>query len=177
MYCYVKTGFITLIIIHMTTKFKSKKLTITSEQKLMGTPEKIFPLLCPTRQYDWIASWQCELIHSLSGKAELDCVFTTNFPGDVKETWVIDRYEPNSLIQYVRFSESRIIRYKIELISNHDQTTTALWQQTIVSRNNDGNLYIDNFMKCEFEHEIKTLEKMLNHYLQTNKRLELSEVA
>lgn len=160
----------------MATGFKSKKMTISSEQHLMAAPDKIFPLLCPKREYEWIASWNCEIVQSESGKAELDCIFITNFSGNGKETWIVDRYEPNRLIQFVRFSESRINRHCIDLVLNADGTTTATWNQTILSLNNDGNVYIDNFIKCEFEHEIRTLEKMLNHYLQTNKRLELSEM-
>lgn len=40
-------------------------------------PEKVLPLLCPIREYEWIEIWECEMIHSNSGYAELDCVFKT----------------------------------------------------------------------------------------------------
>ena len=43
---------------------------------LSGSPEQVFPLLCPTREYDWIETWQCELIYSDSGFAEPGCIFT-----------------------------------------------------------------------------------------------------
>ena len=26
-----------------------------------ASPEQVFPLLCPVREYDWIAVWQCEM--------------------------------------------------------------------------------------------------------------------
>lgn len=155
----------------MTGKFQAKKKTLSCDQLLFASREKVFPLLCPTREYDWIAPWKCELIYSKSGFAEPDCVFTTNFPGDVKETWIIDKYEKNRLIQFMRFSESRIIRYCIELIDNNNETTKAIWTQTIISLNSEGNSYIDNLSAAEYENEIKTLEKMLNHYIKTNKQL------
>jgi hypothetical protein len=56
--------------------------------------DAIFPLLCPVREFDWIQPWQCEMVYTDSGRAELDCVFKTNFPDDGPEdTWVISRYE------------------------------------------------------------------------------------
>lgn len=160
----------------MTQKFQAQKKILTCKQELCASPEKVFPLLCPKREYDWIAPWSCEMVFSNSGYAELDCVFVTNFPGDGKETWIVDRYEPNRLIQFVRYSESRAIRYCIELIDNRNGTTTATWTQTMVSLNNDGNSYINSTSEKEYENEIKTLERMLNYYLKTGRRLEMSEL-
>lgn len=160
----------------MTDKIKAKKRTLSCDQVLFASPEKVFPLLCPTKEYDWIAPWKCELIYSESGFAELDCVFSTNFPDDVKETWIVDKYEKNRLIQFVRFSKSRVIRYCIELIDNRNETTNAIWTQTVISLNSDGNSYIENLSSVEYDNEIKILEKMLNHYIKTNKRLDIDEI-
>ena len=160
----------------MTTDFQAQKKILTCKQELCATPDNIFPLLCPKREYDWIAPWTCEMIFSNSGFAELDCVFETNFPGDGKETWIVDRYEPNKLIQFVRYSESRVIRYSIELIDKRNGTTTAIWTQTLVSLNSDGNSFIENSSEKEYEIEIKTLKRILNHYLKTGRRLEINEL-
>lgn len=40
---------------------------------------EIFPLLCPTREYDWIEGWECDLLYSESGIAEQDCIFNAGF--------------------------------------------------------------------------------------------------
>jgi hypothetical protein len=151
--------------------FKAKRCFLQADQQLNSTPDKIFPLLCPTREYDWIETWQCELISSDSGFAELDCVFTTFFPGDVKETWIVDRFEQNNLVQFIRFSETRVIRYSIHLTDNNDGTTAAKWEQTITSLNEEGNCYVENSSNSEFEKRIKALEKMLNYYLETGEML------
>ena len=42
-----------------------------------ASPEKLFPLLCPARECDWIQGWDCELIYTDSGYAEDNCVFQT----------------------------------------------------------------------------------------------------
>jgi hypothetical protein len=155
------------------TIFKAKRCFLFAEQQLNSTPGKVFPLLCPTREYDWIETWKCELVFSDSGFAELDCVFTTIFPGDEKETWVVDRFEPNQLIQFIRSSENRVIRYCIQLTDNGNGTTTAKWEQMVTSLTEEGTRYVANLANNEFEKKIKGLEMMLNHYLETGEMLRL----
>ena len=151
--------------------FKSKQQYVYYDQLLKSTPDKIFPLLCPKKEYDWIESWKCDIIFSNSGFAELDCVFVTGLPEDTKETWIVDIFDKDKKIQFARFSGSRIIRHSISLTDNNNGTTTAKWEQTITSLNSEGNLYIEKFFKIEFEKRIKALEKMLNYYLTTGKML------
>ncbi len=156
--------------------FTSQKIAACSKQTLVAPHYIVFPLLCPKREYEWIPMWKCEILQSVSGYAELDCVFKTNFPNEEEETWIIDRYESGELIQFVRYSHSKIIRYCIKLAANHNNTTTALWQQSIISLNSEGNRLIKNFSYDNFKKEIKMLEKMLNHYLSTGEMLQNSEL-
>lgn len=157
-------------------QFIRKQGYLKAEQTLKATPDKVFPLLCPTREYDWIETWKCELLFSQSGIAELDCIFATHFPGDEREIWVVDRYEPNELIQFIRFSESRVIRYRITLTDNNNGTTTASWEQTITALNEAGNRYVESLSNIEFGQKIKGLENMLNHYLETGKMLKAQTI-
>jgi hypothetical protein len=135
----------------------------------------VFPLLCPQREYDWIESWKGKIIYSKSGFAELDCVFSTVLPGGIKEIWTVDLFIKNEKIQFVRFTESRVIRYCITLIDNKNGTTTANWEQTITSISEEGNTYIGNFSDIEYETLIKSLEKMLDYYLTTGQILKMTE--
>lgn len=150
-----------------------KRKYLSASQSLAASPERVFPLLCPTREYDWIEEWKCELVFSRSGFAELDCVFATHFPGDEKETWVVDRFEPDQLIQFIRSSENRVIRYCIQLADNGNGTSTAKWEQWLTSLTDEGTRYIENLSNSEFGEKIKALEKMLNHYLETGEMLRL----
>jgi hypothetical protein len=153
------------------TDFTAKRCFLSAEQHLNFTPEKVFPLLCPTREYDWIETWKRELIYSRSGFAELDCIFTTNFAGDEIEIWVVDRYEPNELIEFVRTAESRVIRHSIRLSNNGNGTTTLFWQQIVTALNEKGNQYVEKCSNEEFDKKTKSLEKLLSHYLETGKML------
>jgi hypothetical protein len=151
--------------------FLAKQCYFSAIQLLVASPEKVFPLLCPTREYDWIETWKCDLLFSKSGFAELDCIFATHFPGDEREIWVVDRYEPNALIQFVRVSENRVIRYSIRLTDNGDGKTFAQWEQTITALTEAGNRYLENLSDVEFGKKIKGLENLHNHYLETGEML------
>jgi len=154
-----------------TAQFEAKRCFLMAEQQLNSTPENIFPLLCPTREYEWIETWKCDLIYSDSGLAELCCIFKTNFPREKEEIWITNLFEPNKLIQFLRVSEKLVIRYTINLSANEKGDTTAIWVQVITALNEEGNQYIEACSNVEFGKNIKGLEKMLNHYLETGKML------
>jgi hypothetical protein len=151
--------------------FISRRYRVACDQRITSTSDRIFPLLCPKREYDWIPTWDCKMVFSESGYAEQDCVFTTDFQGDTKETWVVDRFESNHFIQFIKFAESRVIRYSITLTDNSDGTTALVWEQTITALNEEGNQYIETFRDDVFGVKIKMLEKLLNHYLSTGEML------
>jgi hypothetical protein len=155
--------------------FKARRLVVSCNQLLNFKPDKVFPLLCPQREYEWIESWRGKIIYSESGFAELDCVFSTESDGNAREVWITDRYKENKRIQFIRFTPSRVIRYNITLTDNNDGTTTARWEQTITSLTEEGNSYIGNFSSSGYEKLIRALEKMLNHYLATGEMLKTTE--
>ena len=120
-------------------EFSALRTIKTAKQHLLAPPDKVFPLLCPTREYDWIETWKCKLVHSESGCAELDCIFVTDFPNEGDDVWVVSVYRPNEEIQFVRFNGIRTIRFSITLADNGDGTTTAEWTQTFTGVNDEGN--------------------------------------
>lgn len=153
-------------------EFRALRSIKRSIQHLCAPPEKVFPLLCPTREYEWIALWQCKLLYSDSGFAEDNCVFTTASPDDGSdEVWVVSRYEPDRTIQFVRVNRLRTIRYNIILSANNDRTTTAMWEQIVTALNEEGNQFVANYTDEKYRAEIVRLEKLLNHFLQTGKAL------
>ena len=151
--------------------FKAKQCTLSASQTLLATPERVFPLLCPTREYDWIEHWDCDLVFSKSGYAEPDCVFTTDFPGDEKDVWVVDQYIPNQVIQFIRVSANRVIRYRITLTDQANGQTTAVWEQKVTALTEDGNSYVESLSNLDFGLKIKGLELLINYYLETGEML------
>lgn len=86
----------------------------------------VFPLLCPVREYDWIDVWSCDVIYSESGIAELGCVFLTDLPGRGTETWVVTRFEPESVIEFCRTAgTSRTCLLQVALSPGAEGGTTV----------------------------------------------------
>jgi hypothetical protein len=50
--------------------FNAKRVTKTHKQINIGSPEVVFPLLCPVREGDWLENWSHNTIFSKSGFAE-----------------------------------------------------------------------------------------------------------
>ncbi len=151
--------------------FTAARVVKSGTQHLLATPDKIFRLLCPTREYDWIEHWRCQMIHSESGFAELDCVFTTDFPHVGDETWVVSVYRPNEEIQFVRFNGQRTVRYSIALSDNGDGSTTATWQQVLTGLDEAGNYQVEELSDEAYQAKLADVERRLNHYLTTGQML------
>ena len=150
--------------------FVSNPVTVSEEMRLDFTPETIWPQLCPTREYDWIEGWECDLVRSASGYNELDCVFSRDYPGECgRETWVSSRFEPFQRIEFVRTNEARIIRFAIELTPDGSGTILR-WTQHVTPLNEEGNEYVKNKPRA-FKVQMGMLTKALVHYLETGEML------
>lgn len=137
-----------------------------------GTPEAVFPLLCPVREYEWIDAWDCELVFSTSGTAEIDCVFRTAFPQDGPEdTWVVSRYESPRAIEFVRVNALRAIRYAIRLQNAEEGRSTWIWSQTLTGLTDEGDALVASADPAAFAEKIGGIERKLNHFLVTGTML------
>jgi len=144
---------------------------------LAAAPEQVFPLLCPTREYDWIETWRCEMIYSDSGLAEPGCIFTTSFSADGPEdTWVVSRYEKPVVIEFVRVNPLRVIRYTITLRRADNGATEADWAQVITGIREEGQQFVRDLDDEGFHAHMAMVEKMLDHYLTTGERLRRSSL-
>lgn len=142
------------------------------EEMVLGfEPDRIWPLLCPVREYDWIEMWNCELIHAQSGFNELDCVFRTRFPSEKEpEVWVTSRFEPCSRLEFVRVNTLRSIRYVITLEPMKDGTR-LLWSQVLTGLSVQGNRFVAGVSDKEYARRMGMLRAMLDHYLRTGTML------
>lgn len=142
-----------------------QRLNLEYVMRTRESAEKVFPLLCPVREYEWIPRWSCEILHTSTGYAELGCVFTTDFE-DVfgKEIWVICTYEPNKKIGFVRTGEKRTTRYTITL-NREERGVALLWQQEMTSLNPSAAELAAEHAPHLFGKQMVLLEKLLNHYL------------
>jgi hypothetical protein len=78
------------------------------DHEVSAPADRLFPLLCPVREYEWIEGWTCELVHTSSGLVEEGCVFVTRRPVEGTTTWVTTVHDPAARrVAFVRVTEGR----------------------------------------------------------------------
>lgn len=150
---------------------KPKRVTRTYTQRLAGTPEVVFPLLCPVREADWIDGWDPVLVASETGVAEADCVFTTAAtPTDA--VWYITRHEPqNGFVEMLKITPSvTACRLTIQL---HPVPEGCDAQVTYshTSLGPDGDTFVAGFTESHYTKFMQDWESRMNHYLRTGHAL------
>lgn len=129
----------------------------TYRQSLQASADRVFPLLCPVREAEWIPGWMPKRVISASGVAEPDAIFETNVEGRVA-TWLITRHDPQArIVEMVQcVPELVMIQLWIEVVPGRDDACTCdvTYQYTALSpegeryvHDRDGTWYRDVFMR------------------------------
>jgi hypothetical protein len=140
--------------------------------EVSAEPETVFPLLCPVREYEWLDGWDCEMVYSQSGVAELGCVFKTRF-GEVPEMWHVNFYDPPRRIEYLVVAPDTLItRLTIELARSGEARTQLRWRRLFTSLSPAGQARADSWTS-ERERE---LGLRLEHFLKTGEMLKRGRV-
>lgn len=147
-----------------------KTLTRRTSFEVTASPERVFPLLCPVREYDWIADWSCQVLHAESGRAEQDCVFRTGFDGEPM-TWVVSRYEPPVRIEFTCFvPDLYVMRLQIAIAGDTGRTRLD-WTRRWLSLGPAGDEWLAARTEGEHEQLMARLSRALRHYLDTGDML------
>lgn len=158
------------------TAFRATRIVRSFVQHFGAAPERVFPLLCPVREHEWIEPWTCEVLHSDTGFAEKNCVFRTRPPGEPSdETWIVSSYGPPHRIEFVRFNTLRVMTYSIVLAREADGSTSATNEQVVTGLSEDGNAMLARLTDESFVMELRMGEAMLNHSLATGRCLPLAK--
>ena len=157
--------------------FLPRRISKETELMIDADPVRVFPLLCPVREYDWLERWQCRVLYSQSGVAENNCIFETEFPHTGgREIWIVSRYEKDEAIEFVRFTpDEKIIKLDIRLQGTGTGGTRLLWRKVYTGLSPAGNRVV-GAMAGDFEPEAEKIAKTLNHYLKTGTMLPLADV-
>jgi hypothetical protein len=146
-------------------------LTRIDRFDVSASPDQVFPLLCPVLEYKWLPHWRCEVLHSVSGVAEEDCVFRTHFPDSDPMTWVVSRYEPPRRVEFTCFvPDLFVMRLKIAL-SDTDGTTSLEWTRRWLATSPAGDQWIAAWSEARFREQHADLNRYLTHYLRTGEML------
>ncbi|MBW2585036.1 MAG: hypothetical protein JRE36_16110 [Deltaproteobacteria bacterium] len=142
--------------------FQAKHITRSYEQTISADPSKVFDLLCPVKEAQWLEGWDYTLLHSESGLAEEGCVFLSRQEGEKDTIWMITKRDVHSreiarLTIAVDEKAANISKVKITYV------ITALCEK--------GNIFLEAFTEEKFTEVMKFWEKSMNYYLKTGKKL------
>ena len=153
--------------------FNAKQVTKTYTQRNAGTPDQVFPLLCPVREADWLDGWQYETIYSKSGLVEENCVFAAPHHGEQRTIWHVTKHDPQHfVVEFVRMTpEENTVRITIKPEGNDDGTTAAHIAYRYTALCEAQNDFIANELDANFQADMQWWERALNHYLTTGEML------
>lgn len=133
-------------------------------QHIAAPPEKVFPLLCPVREREWVEGWDPEVVFTSSGVAEDECVFVTVQDG-LRSIWIVTRYEPDHFISFVKTTPDVLIaRISISLFSESGGTALEV-RYSYTSLSAEGDSFIHEMDESRYESFMKEWESSMNGYL------------
>lgn len=154
---------------------KPNRVARSYVQRLTAPPARVFPLLCPVREADWIEGWDPIVVMTESGVAEPGCVFVTRAtPGDA--IWIVTRHDPAAgAVEMVKISPGVTgSRLTIELEATSTGCNARVTYEH-TSLGPEGDAFVRGFTEAHYEQFMRDWESRLNHYLTTGERLRLAE--
>jgi hypothetical protein len=153
--------------------FKAKRITRSYEQAINAAPSKVFDLLCPVKEAEWLDGWDYTLLYSKSGLAEEGCVFLSRQEGEKDTIWMITKRDvQNREIEFVRMTpESRIARLTISVDEKEAMVSKVVITYVITSLCEKGNQFLAAFTEEKFTEAMQFWEKSMNYYLETGDKL------
>lgn len=132
-------------------------------------PAKVFPLLCPVREAEWVPGWKYLMVYSESGLAEDNCVFTTPNDRGTDTVWMVTHYDPADFkISYAWVEPGMIVtQLHISLSSAGDGKTGARICYSYTGLSAAGNAVIESYTGEWFRNKMENWERAINHYLAT----------
>ena len=153
--------------------FKAEHVTRSYVQTINAAPVKVFDLLCPVKEAEWLDGWDYSLLHSESGLAEEGCVFLSRQEGEKDTIWMITRRDVTKReIEFVRATpESRIARLTITVDEKTTNVSKVKIAYVITALCEEGNTFLEAFTQDNFEVAMKFWEASMNYYLETGEKL------
>ena len=157
----------------MPGRLQARRVVKAYRQTIEGTPEQVFPLLCPVREVEWLDGWAYRMIYSASGLVEPGAVFTTSAPGEADTVWVVSRHEPaQGVVEFCRFtaaSRTCLLRIAVSAFDGQRSSVDVRYEYTSLSPTGDTSL--DGVTDDAFLGAMRFWEASMNHFLTTGARL------
>lgn len=146
------------------------RATRTFVQRIKASPERVFPLLCPVRETEWLDGWTFELLRSASGYAEEGCVFRTQLPGEPETIWIVTRHDAGAgRVEFARVTAGLIatrLCIRVEAAGLGESSVQITYELTPTSQ--DGvRAVTEHHSEEAFRKSMYWWERSINHFLET----------
>lgn len=151
-----------------------KRLTRRYTQTIDAAPDRVFPLLCPVREAEWLDGWRFRMIHSMSGLVEDGAVFATPGEGEADTIWVVTRHDPaHYVVEFARFTpESRVCTLRIGVRPDGRDRSSVDIAYTYTTLSPAGDAFLERAVsEAAFLEAVTFWERSMNHWLATGERL------
>ena len=143
------------------------RVTRTYTQRLVAEPSRVFTLLCPVREADWIEGWNPLVVLSHSGVAEPDCVFLTG-ASHPEAIWYVTRHDPRTgFIEMLKITPTVTACRVSILVRQGSGGSEAEITYTHTSLGPAGDAFIASFTEDHYRRFMGDWEARMNHYLST----------
>ena len=153
---------------------KGERITRNYKMKIPSTPQIIFPLLCPEKEYLWLNDWKCTMVYSETGYAEGDAIFYQNsgFPFYKRLNWYVIDYSPNDKIEFlIVINKVGAIKFSIDIQPFDKNNTGLTWTFLLTSHGWFGStIFKKEFALERFNEDISSREKDLIYWIKNNEK-------
>lgn len=156
--------------------FDSGRVVRSYTQNIEASPERVFPLLCPVREGEWLDGWSdaCEVLHTNSGVAEEGCVFRTGAGGPPETVWIVTRHEPaQKIVEFARVTTGLVatkLDIRVEPAASDSSRVHITYTHTPLSQ--EGAEYVATAHSEEaFRQSMKWWQDSMNHWLRSGRVL------
>lgn len=154
--------------------FVPQRLTRQYTQTINATPDRVFPLICPVREAEWLDGWRYQMIRSESGLAEDGAVFATPGDGEADTIWIITRHDPaHHVVEFTRFTpDSRACVLRIGMRPDGQDRSFVDIAYTYTTLSPAGDAFVEKAVsEAAFLAAVTFWERSMNHWLATGQQL------
>ena len=129
-------------------------------------PDRVFPLICPKREEEWIPGWSCEVLASQSGFAEVGAVFRTTEPYGGELVWATAEHDAaRGVVEFVNHSPQRFVFFfRIEL-RFEGAGARLTFTQRFCPVSDEGAVHVAEFRKEDFRSRLDRLGQLIDAHL------------
>jgi uncharacterized protein YndB with AHSA1/START domain len=130
-------------------------------------PVKVFPLLCPVREHEWIEGWHATVLRSQSGVAERGCVFQSgDGPAHERCTWIVVEHEPPRRVVFALFQPGAFAEELSIDVEPSAEGSNLTWQREVTALSLEGAAVVAR-RTAEADAKHAAIERALVHFVTT----------